>query len=201
MIVSLPTPDGPETTTRRAPGAPTRGAPPGDPSSARRRRASSPGDRPGRRGSAGPPLRRRRLEHGLELGRERRLDADESTRSTATANSSRQAWRNSRSRPSGPRRARSRAVDRVARDRVAERGEVDPDLVGPPGDEVELEERPAGEALADPVAGDGRSTVGDHGHPLPVLRVATDRRLDPAERPPRRVPGRGRGTSSSPGGP
>src|SRR5487761_2301031 len=75
---------------------------------------------------------------------------------------------------------RSRAVDGIARDGVPEGSQVDPDLVGPAGDEVDLEERPAPEALADPVAGDGWPPVRDDGHPGPLARIAPDRRLDPA---------------------
>jgi hypothetical protein len=45
-------------------------------------------------------------------------------------------------RPAGPGRgpvATSRPVDRIAGDGVADRVEMDPDLVRPPGHEVELE--------------------------------------------------------------
>ena len=97
---------------------------------------------------------------------------------------------------SGPRRDVPVPYTGSPGDRVADRVEVDPDLVRPAGHEVELEERPAGEPLADPIAGRRRPAVGDDGHPGPVLRVAPDRRLDPADggrRPPR---GRARGTSS-----
>ena len=38
---------------------------------------------------------------------------------------------------------RPRPVDRVAGDRVADRGEVDADLVGPTRDQVDLEQRAA----------------------------------------------------------
>ena len=95
--------------------------------------------------------------------------------SDGEVSSSRQACRNSRSRPSGPAPGRARAVDRVARDGMPDGIEVDPDLVRPPGDEVELEQRPAGEPLADAVAGHGRPAVGDDSHPGPMPRVAPDR--------------------------
>ena len=93
--------------------------------------------------------------------------------------------------PIEPVRAAARrpgAVHRVARDRVTDRVEVDADLVRPPGDEVELQQRPAGESLAHAVAGDRRPPVGHDGHPRPVLRVAPDRRLDPADRRRRPMP-------------
>ena len=71
-------------------------------------------------------------------------------------------------------------VHRVARDRVTDRVEVHADLVRSPGDQVELEQGPAVEPFADPVAGDRRSPVGDDGHPGAVLWVAPDRCLDPS---------------------
>src|SRR5665811_2123012 len=73
-----------------------------------------------------------------------------------------------------------RAIDGVARDGMAQGCQVDPDLVGPAGDEVHFKQRPAAEALANPVPGDGRPSVGDHGHPGPLPRIAPDWRLDPA---------------------
>ncbi len=76
-----------------------------------------------------------------------------------------------------PRRAG--AVDRVPGDRVPDRLEMDADLVGPPGDEVELEQGPGAEPLADPVARDRWPAVRDDRHPGPMLRIAADRRLDP----------------------
>src|SRR5450756_1605774 len=74
----------------------------------------------------------------------------------------------------------ARAVDGVARDGMAQGRQVDPDLVGPAGDEVHFQEGPSTEALANPVPGDGWPSVGDHGHPGPLPRIAPDRRLDPA---------------------
>src|SRR5450432_3241940 len=76
---------------------------------------------------------------------------------------------------SAPRGAR--AVDGIARDGVADRLEMDPDLVGPTGDQVHLEQGPAGKSLADPIARRRRATVVDHRHPRPKLRVPPDRRL------------------------
>src|SRR5450756_1472240 len=80
-----------------------------------------------------------------------------------------------RAAPRGP-----RAVNGVARDGMAQGRQVDPDLVGPAGDEVHFQEGPSTEALANPVPGDGWPSVGDHGHPGPLPRIAPDRRLDPA---------------------
>ena len=109
MIVSLPTPDGPLMMTSSAPGAPSR--------TLRLRHATPPCRASARRCLARPQP----LEHGLELVGERRLRADQLR---------------------GPRRdelqpprveeqpleavralaRRARPVDRVAGDRMAERG-------------------------------------------------------------------------------
>src|SRR5580765_3310343 len=74
------------------------------------------------------------------------------------------------------------AVDRISRDRMADGLEVDPDLVRPARDQVELEERPAREPLLDAVAGRRWAPVGDDAHPGAVLRISTDRGLDPPDR-------------------
>src|SRR6185312_10784182 len=79
-----------------------------------------------------------------------------------------------------PRRAR--AVDRIAGDRMTDRVEMDPDLVRPAGDQVELEERPGAEPLANAVTRDRGAAIGDHRHAGPMPRVATDRRFDPSHR-------------------
>ena len=163
MIVSLPTPLGPEMITSIAPLAPSIASPrvrrasvTGRPRAARRAPISSSGGS-GAVGADEVAVRRRRqLEPpGVE---------EEPVEAVRPA-------------PRGP-----GAVDRVARDRVADRLEMDPDLVGPAGHEVQLEQRPAGEPLADAVARHRRPAVGDDRHPGPVLRVAPDRRLDPADR-------------------
>jgi len=73
---------------------------------------------------------------------------------------------------------RARAIDRIARDGMTDGIEVDPDLVGPPGDEIELEQRPALEPLANAIASHGWATVRHDRHLRAVLRVAADRRLD-----------------------
>ena len=169
MIVSLPTPDGPEMMTSMRAGravelrSPSRGL-------ARRR--------PSLNGPPRPQARRARASSSGGSGAVARMRCP----SDGDASSSRQAWRNSRSSPSGPAPRRPGPVDRVAGDRVADRVEVDADLVRPAGDEVELEQRPAGEPLADAVAGHRRPPVGTTRHPRPVLRVAPDRRLDPPDR-------------------
>ena len=141
------------------------------------------------------PARAQAVEHRFELRRQRRLGADQLA-VDGDVSSSRQACRNRRSRPSGPRRDVAGPVDRVAGDRMADRVEVDADLVRPAGDEVELEQRPAREPLADAVAGHRRPAVGHDRHPRAVLRVAPDRRLDPADRRRDAALRRARGTSS-----
>ena len=82
----------------------------------------------------------------------------------------------------GPAPRRAGPVDRVAGHRMPDRVEMHADLVGPPGDEVELQQGPAGEPFADPVAGGRGAPVRHDRHPGPVLRVAPDRRLDPPDR-------------------
>ena len=76
----------------------------------------------------------------------------------------------------------SRAVHPVARHRMTDRVEVHADLVRSPGDQVELQQGPAVEPFADPIARDRRPPVGDDGHPRAVLRVAPDRCLDASDR-------------------
>jgi hypothetical protein len=73
-----------------------------------------------------------------------------------------------------------RAVHRVAGDGMTDRREMDPDLVCPAGDEVELEQRPAIEAFPHPIAGRRRTTRGHDRHPRPMARVPPDRRFDPS---------------------
>ena len=76
-----------------------------------------------------------------------------------------------------PRRAAG--VHGVAGHGMVDGRQVDADLVGPPGDEVQLQERPQREALADAVSGGRRAPVRHDGHPRAVVRVAADGRLDP----------------------
>ena len=73
---------------------------------------------------------------------------------------------------------RSGAVERVARHRVTYGGQVHPDLVSSAGDQVQLEQRPAGEALADPISGHCRPPGRDNGHPRPMTGISSNRRLD-----------------------
>ena len=157
MIVSFPTPDGPDMITSIAPGAPATdaGRSAGDP-----RRSSDVRSR--HRRPAESRSSRSAVEHAFQLVGERRLGADQPAGRWATSSSSRHACRNSRSSPSGAAALarRSGAVHRVARDGMADRLEVDADLVRPAGDEVQLEQRPAGEPLAHAVAGRGRPPVG-----------------------------------------
>ena len=134
----------------------------------------------GRRPADDSPARRP-SSTDLERGRQRRLHADQLRRRRrhelqppCVEEQALEAVR--------PLARRPRPVDRIARHGVPEGGEVDADLVGATGDEVQLQQRPRGEPLPDAVAGDGAPSVGDHRHPLAVLRVAPDRRLDPADR-------------------
>ena len=140
MIVSLPTPDGPEMMTSSAPGAPSM-TPSGRPGSSATSMgtSSSTGVRSSLNGRS-PPARRPSSDR-LELGGQRRRGPDEvpvrrrgQLQSPGVQEQPLEAVR------AASRRAR--AVDRVARDRVADRVEVDADLVRPPGHEVELEQRP-----------------------------------------------------------
>jgi len=58
---------------------------------------------------------------------------------------------------------------------MPERGQVDPDLVGPAGLQVASDESMARPPLDHRVAGPGRPASGDDRHPQPVLGVAADR--------------------------
>src|SRR5919197_5423121 len=85
--------------------------------------------------------------------------------------------------PAEPGRSLARrpgAIHGVRGDGMADRVEVNADLVRPTRDEIELEERPTGKPLADPVAGDRRPAVRHDRHARPVARVSTNRRLDAA---------------------
>src|SRR2546421_479719 len=82
--------------------------------------------------------------------------------------------------PDGPEMITSRAPGAPTRSRWFTSPE--PAVTRASGDEIELEQRPAGQAFADAVARHRRPPVGDHGHPRPVLRVAPDGRFDSAHR-------------------
>src|SRR5512135_2818466 len=148
MTVSFPTPDGPDTMTSSAPGAPGAGAP----------RATVPATAGSGTTVTQPP------ESGLEVHRQRRLGADEPAgrgRRQLQAPGVEEQPRE----PVRPAPARAATVDRVARDRMPDRRQVNADLVRPARDEVELQERPAIEPLADPIAGRRGTSRGRHGHP------------------------------------
>src|SRR5256885_1516614 len=70
------------------------------------------------------------------------------------------------------------AVVGIAGHRMAERGEVNADLVGAPGVEVTAHECISTFSLNDLVAGAGESAALDHGHPLALLRMPADRSLE-----------------------
>src|SRR5438093_11664919 len=63
---------------------------------------------------------------------------------------------------------------------MTDRSEVHPDLVGPPGDRLNLEQRilPAGDLLPHAISRGRLAAVRDHCHLLAVLRVTSDRRRD-----------------------
>src|SRR5688572_21574069 len=61
---------------------------------------------------------------------------------------------------------------------MADRREMDADLVRPAGVQVDLEQRPAGETFANAIARNGRATGGDDGHAAKSLWVAANGRLD-----------------------
>ena len=70
------------------------------------------------------------------------------------------------------------AVDGVAGHRMADVGEVDADLVGPPGAQPHLQLGGLGMADQHPELGDGRPATIDDRHPLAVAGIAADRRID-----------------------
>src|SRR4051794_24286256 len=69
-------------------------------------------------------------------------------------------------------------VHGITCDWMTDRREMNADLMRAPGLEVDLEQRPRCEALANPVARDRRPSGWDDGHARIVAWVATDRRLD-----------------------
>src|SRR5438034_8043888 len=70
------------------------------------------------------------------------------------------------------------AVIGIAGDRVAERGEVDADLVSPPGVEVTAHECISTFSLDDLVASAGEAAALDDGHPLALPRIPADRSFE-----------------------
>jgi hypothetical protein len=95
-------------------------------------------------------------------------------------------------KPVGRRRI---AVERVAEDRMAEGGEVDPELVAPPGEGAELDPGRAALAGEHPPVGDRglAALVADH-LPGAVRPVADQRQLDPPL-----LPGEGAGDAGDVG--
>ena len=71
-------------------------------------------------------------------------------------------------------------VERVADQRVPLVGHVDPDLVGSSGDQPAVDQAGSVPGLLDGVKGAGGPAVPDHRHPLPVLGVTIDGRVDDA---------------------
>src|SRR5438128_7391611 len=63
---------------------------------------------------------------------------------------------------------------------MTDRSEVHPDLVGPPGDRLNLEQRilPDGDLLPHAISRGRLAAVRDHCHLLAVLRVTSDWRRD-----------------------
>src|SRR5215831_13534622 len=123
-----------------------------------------------------PELGPRSFQSGFEIRREGRIDIDPLPREGMLEREPRRveelALEVELARP---------AVDRIARDRELDRGEMDADLVRPPGLEADVEERMASEQFGDLEVRDGiarriRVERMTHG----VAAVAPDRRLDPA---------------------
>ena len=168
MIVSLPTPDGPLMMTSRAPGAPSRTS--GSVTRPLPAGVDPPMPRPPAAPRAPPRARRGAAPRRGRASRSSARRAPASTRGGTAARgrpgpcATSPSRRPGRPRPGGPARSRWTRIWWVR-----------------PGDEVQLQQRPAGEPLADAVAGDRAAAVRDDGHPLAVLRVAADRRLDPPD--------------------
>src|SRR5436309_2038333 len=77
-------------------------------------------------------------------------------------------------------RLRRGAVQRVTDHRMADRREVDPDLVGAPGADADLEERKPGPFPDDPEICHGGPSFPDLGrHPYAVAGVPADGHLEP----------------------
>src|SRR5207249_8355029 len=69
----------------------------------------------------------------------------------------------------------ARAVLRISRERVVERREMDPDLVGAAGVEITAQKRMGSLSLNDLVTGPREAAAGDHRHPFSFLGVTADR--------------------------
>src|SRR2546423_14264562 len=79
-----------------------------------------------------------------------------------------------RRRPAGP----APAIFRIAGDGMAERSEVDADLVGAPGVQVTAHECMRAPSLDHLVAGARKTPARDDGHALPLARMAADGTLE-----------------------
>src|SRR5207253_10816619 len=66
----------------------------------------------------------------------------------------------------------------IARGGIAERGEMDADLVRATGVEVTAQQRMASLPVDDLVAGASKPTARDHGHALALARMTADRPLE-----------------------
>ena len=78
------------------------------------------------------------------------------------------------------RKPSSPSVGRVSQKRVADRGEMDPDLVGSSGLQTKLREAKIREALQNLPVGPGLPPLpGPRRHLLPVHRVTADRGIHP----------------------
>src|SRR2546429_5687047 len=94
------------------------------------------------------------------------------------------------------------SVDFIAEEGVPDGGEVDADLVGAPGLEAAGDQARHRRAVAAEIAFEHlpvryrRAAAGAHGHLLAPARVAADRLIDGAARPPRRPPDQGAVTAA-----
>lgn len=85
-----------------------------------------------------------------------------------------QRWPGPLGRP-GPRAVRS-----IADQRMADRGEMDADLMGASGLELDTQQTMPSETFEDSVARARGASIGDHGHARALGRMAADRGVDPA---------------------
>src|SRR5215213_4260790 len=69
-------------------------------------------------------------------------------------------------------------VQRVSNNRMADEGQVDPNLVGATGFDGNLEQRHVRKSLDNVETRYRRAPGPQYGHPLPVLGIAPDRRVD-----------------------
>ena len=123
---------------------------------------------------------RRVCEDDFEVGRQRRLGADQAvTIDGRHLDAPRVKEQPIQAGRPAPRDAGG--IHRVAGDRVADRRQVHAQLVGAPGDEVQLEQRPVAEVLLHAIDGRCRPAIWHDGHARAVARVAADGCLDPPD--------------------